>query len=169
VKQFRDPAGDSWTTECKQISRNFLRPIFACSKHHGVKLRILTAFVPFLVDESQVKGTKGHLYPSEQKFGKNETSLAQARLLAEITQKKDKFFSRHVWGTCDHSMWFETTVDCDAPSAPLHITLMIHSPFVPENFVELLHMFQNCLVQIWIFYDLVILNTVSLTAFQIDI
>ena len=83
--------------------------------------------------------------------------------------KKDKFFSRHVWGTCDHSMWFETTVDCDAPSAPLHITLMIHSPFVPENFVELLHMFQNCLVQIWIFYDLVIFNTVSLTAFQIDI
>ena len=104
-----------------------------------------------------------------QKFGKNETSLAQARLLAEITQKKDKFFSRHVWGTCDHSMWFETTVDGDAPSAPLHITLMIHSPFVPENFVELLHMFQNCLVQIWIFYELVICNTESLTAFQIDI
>ena len=61
VKQFCDAAGDSWVTERKQISRNFLRPIFACSKYHGAKLRILTAFVPFLDDESQVKGTKGHL------------------------------------------------------------------------------------------------------------
>ena len=98
MKQFRDPAGDSWTTECKQISRNFLRPIFACSKHHGVKLRILTAFVPFLIDESQVKGTKGHIIVAI-------SCLTSSAFLVIILDKVNRDFTLILLFATEMSCW----------------------------------------------------------------
>ena len=67
----------------------------------------------------------------------------------------------------NHSVWFEPTVYCYAPTTSLHITFVVHCPLVPKYFVELRHVFQDGLIQIRIFYNLVICNTTSLTELQV--